>query len=159
MADLLNLVIPWFRQLTDREPMHADLSAEARRTRLGSKDLLFARLDKPAVPHGRRASKRDLQASPLITVAFYGPNDDRATKVAISFIPEGSGNPSAMERWVSEDVLGDDKVLEETRAFLASHTAAGITVTGGTIGCPHEAGDDFVPGGDCPLCAFWGGKQ
>ena len=152
-------ITPWFRDLTDREPMEVDLSPEARRTRLGSKGLLFARLDKPAVPRGRRASKKDVQTSPLITVALYGPDDRRATKVAISFVLTGSHDPGSLERWVSPDILADTKILQEARDFISAHPAAGITVTGGTIGCPHEEGDDFTPGGDCPLCPFWKGKQ
>lgn len=159
MADLSNRVVPRFRSFTDREAMEVELSPEARRTRLGSKGLLFARLDRPAVPRGRRASKKDVQASPLLTAALYGPDDGRATKLVLSFIPSGAQEPTALERWVSQDVLADAKVLEEARGFLAAHPAAGITVTGGTIGCPHEEGDDFPTATDCPLCPFWTGKQ
>jgi hypothetical protein len=26
-------------------------------------------------------------------------------------------------------------------------------------GCPHEEGEDFPHGEDCPFCPFWRGKQ
>lgn len=31
--------------------------------------------------------------------------------------------------------------------------------TDGNIGCPHEEGEDFPSGEDCPFCPFWKGKQ
>ena len=27
------------------------------------------------------------------------------------------------------------------------------------MGCPHEEGEDFPEGEDCPFCPFWKGKQ
>jgi hypothetical protein len=27
------------------------------------------------------------------------------------------------------------------------------------MGCPHEEGEDFPDGEDCPFCPFWAGKQ
>ena len=27
------------------------------------------------------------------------------------------------------------------------------------MGCPHEEGEDFPLGEDCPFCPFWKGKQ
>jgi hypothetical protein len=27
------------------------------------------------------------------------------------------------------------------------------------MGCPHEEGEDFPVGEDCPFCPFWKGKQ
>jgi hypothetical protein len=29
----------------------------------------------------------------------------------------------------------------------------------GNMGCPHEEGEDFSVGEDCPFCPFWAGKQ
>ena len=29
----------------------------------------------------------------------------------------------------------------------------------GNMGCPHEEGEDFPDGEDCPFCPFWAGKQ
>jgi hypothetical protein len=29
----------------------------------------------------------------------------------------------------------------------------------GNMGCPHEEGEDFPEGGDCPFRPFWRGKQ
>ena len=139
--------------------MRVELSPEARRSRLGSKGLLLARLDKPSGPRRRTASKQDLRASPVITVALYGPDDDKAGKLVIAHCVEPDREPDILERWTSEDVLEDVKILEEARAFIASHPAPAITITEGTVGCPHEEGKDFPLGGDCPACPFWNGKQ
>lgn len=27
------------------------------------------------------------------------------------------------------------------------------------MGCPHEEGEDFPVGENCPFCPFWKGKQ
>lgn len=159
MADLYRRIVPWFRAITSREPMEVELSPLARTERMASKGLLFARLDRPAVPKGRRAPKKDLGVSPLITGAFYGPSDGQATKLVLSFIPSPVGDAATIERWLAEDVLADDRVSEQARLFLHAHAAAGITVTGGTVGCPHEEGTDYPDGGDCPRCPFWKGKQ
>jgi hypothetical protein len=159
MINLGRRIVPWFRRLTDREPMDVELSPEARLHRLASKGLFFARLDRPAVPKGRRASRRDVGVSPLLTAALYGPSDAAATKLVLSFIPSAGGDIAALERWFADDVLGDENVLEGARAFLHTHPAAGLTMTGGTIGCAHEEGKDYPVGADCPQCPFWKGKQ
>src|SRR5438270_621056 len=34
-----------------------------------------------------------------------------------------------------------------------------VAMSEGNLGCPHEEGEDFPLGGDCPFCPFWKGKQ
>lgn len=36
----------------------------------------------------RRRANRKFAGYPVATVAFYGPNDHRATKVAVAIVPE-----------------------------------------------------------------------
>ena len=159
MSILFKRIVPWFRQMTDREPMEVDVPAEFRRSRLGSRGILFARLDQPSVPRGRRMSKKALEAFPMITAAFYGPDDLHASKLVLAHIPSSVSEPGDLERWVAPDVLGEAKVLEEGRAFLAKHPSLALLATAGSVGCPHEEGEDFAVGADCPLCPFWKGKQ
>jgi hypothetical protein len=35
----------------------------------------------------------------------------------------------------------------------------GWPLSDGNMGCPHEEGQDFPHGEDCPFCPFWKGKQ
>jgi hypothetical protein len=113
MSILFKRIVPWFRQMTDREPMEVDVPAEFRRSRLGSRGILFARLDQPSVPRGRRVSKKALEAFPMITAAFYGPDDLHASKLVLAHIPSSVSEPGDLERWVAPDVLGEAKVLED----------------------------------------------
>lgn len=152
-------IIIWFRQLTDREPMEVKLPPQARIKRIASKGLFHARLDQPPVPRGRRVGKRVLKEGPVITVAFYGPDDRQATKVVLSIVKNSGSDSDPMIRLFATDVLEDLKVLEDSRAFLAAHKAPAITMTAGTVGCPHEEGVDFPLRGDCPKCPFWKGRQ
>ena len=43
--------------------------------------------------------------------------------------------------------------------FFLQHGVRQVAMTEGNMGCPHEEGEDFPVGGDCPFCPFWTGKQ
>jgi len=64
-----------------------------------------------------------------------------------------------LERWVGTHVLGNPKVGEEIKAFFRKHKVKSTVMTDGNMGCPHEEGEDFPVGEDCPFCPFWKGKQ
>ena len=34
-----------------------------------------------------------------------------------------------------------------------------VAMSDGNMGCPHEEGQDFPHGEDCPFCPFWKEKQ
>ena len=51
------------------------------------------------------------------------------------------------------------KVRAELEAFFRRHGVKSVGMSEGNLGCPHEEGDDFPLGGDCPFCPFWKGKQ
>jgi hypothetical protein len=153
MSTLAARIREFFVKLTDREPAEVELPAEVRHQRPASKGLLYARLDQPPTPKGRRVKLPS--AKDIVTAAFYGPDDERASKLVIA-VPGSRQEP---HRWMSVDVLEDSTVLAEARAALAGLRATCITVTAGTIGCPHEEGDDFRDGGECSVCPAWRGRQ
>lgn len=64
-----------------------------------------------------------------------------------------------LEWWVGSDVDASLKVWAELAAFLKAHGAKRVVAVPGVLGCPHEEGEDFPPGEDCPFCPFWRGKQ
>jgi hypothetical protein len=111
------------------------------------------RLDKKA--------KRGFRGWPLATVALYGPNDTKATKLAVGIVPSENADATDLRRWFSEentDIRNDAHVAEEVLAFIESAGAKSVVMTDGIIGCPHEEGTDYE-GETCPACPFWAGRD
>lgn len=95
---------------------------------------------------------------PIGTVAFYGPDDKRTTKIAAGVILH-EGAEAIIERWVASDVTTNPKVQREMKAFFKKYGVKSVAMSEGNMGCPHEEGEDFPHGEDCPFCPFWKGKQ
>ncbi len=94
---------------------------------------------------------------PHATVAFYGPDDRFATKVAVAAIQGPGQSPSEHAEWHFKgvDVREDPEI---TQAIVGWITARGIThstIAEEIVGCPHTAGVDHPEGERCPLCDFW----
>ena len=104
----------------------------------------------------RKKAKRGFRGYPVATIAFYGPDDKRASKVAVG-IGQEDGRVSTLERWFSEegDVRTDLAVLEAILEFIKLHGAKSVVMTDRIIGCPHEEGVDYPEGQKCPQCPFW----
>jgi len=92
------------------------------------------------------------------TLARYGPDEHTTTKIVAGFIKR-EGAEAIIERWVGTGVLDDPKVQEQIRQFFQRHGVTSVVATDRNIGCPHEEGEDFPEGEDCPFCPFWRGKQ
>ena len=99
---------------------------------------------------------------PVATIAFYGPTNKLATKVAVSIILTENGDPDFLERWFSDgelDVRSDPAVGEQVIAFLKAHAPRSTVVVDRIIGCPHEEGIDYPEGTSCPKCPYWAGRD
>jgi|SRR5665213_2558467 len=96
---------------------------------------------------------------PIGTVAYYGPDDKTCTKITAGVVRDQKGADIILERFVGTGVYGDPKVAKQLAAFFVKHMVKQVVVTDGVIGCPHEEGEDFPNGEDCPFCPFWRGKQ
>jgi hypothetical protein len=106
--------------------------------------------------------RRAFQGYPVVTVAFYGPNDRLATKVVVSVFLAESNDPDVLQRWFSEgdaDVRYDAGVGEEILAFLKPYAPRSTVMADRIIGCPHEEGTDYPSGASCPQCPFWNGRD
>ena len=95
---------------------------------------------------------------PIGTVAYYGPDDKICTKVVAGVIKSDNAEP-ILERFVGTGVYGNPKIADQIKTFFAKHRVKNVVVTDGIFGCPHEEGEDFPHGEDCPFCPFWRGKQ
>jgi len=104
-----------------------------------------------------KKARRGFRGYPVATVAYYGPDDQRATKVAVGIVPRDGGDVLALQRWISEtgDVRVDRSIHEQIVGFMQSHGARTVLVTDRIIGCPHEEGVDYPEGEMCPRCPFW----
>jgi len=107
-------------------------------------------------------ARRGHRGDPVGTVAFYGPDDQRATKVVVGISPNPSAGISETRIWRTEpenDVREDAHVLGEILAFLSASQARSLVVTDGVYGCPHEEGVDYPEGEACQQCPFWNGRD
>jgi len=108
----------------------------------------------------RKKAKQGMRGYPVGTIAFYGPDNQRASKVAVSVIPREGAEPK-LRRWFveSHDVRADKGVLDEVIAYLREHSARSVAMVDRIIGCPHEEGIDYPMGESCPQCPYWKGRD
>jgi hypothetical protein len=101
-------------------------------------------------------ANRGFRGYPVATVAFYGPDDRRASKVAVGILPKDGAEASDLERWFSAegDVRDDLAICKAMLTFVEEHGAKTVMLAD-RIGCPHEEGIDYPAGEKCPQCAFW----
>jgi hypothetical protein len=94
-------------------------------------------------------------------VAFYGPDDRRASKVAVSIVPAEHAPVADLERgFADEGDIPDDRItVAAIQEFIEQRGAKSVVVTDRIIGCPHEEGVDYARGAECPQCPFWAGRD
>ena len=111
---------------------------------------------RPRSPLEKQA-RRGFRGYPVATLAFYGPNDQRASKVAVGIVPAENAEPEVLESWFAKeaDVRRDSAIGEEILAFIHQHGAKSVVMSDRIIGCPHEEGTDYPDGQVCPDCPFW----
>ena len=108
----------------------------------------------------KKKAKQGMRGYPVGTIAFYGPDNRRASKVAVSFIRYEGADPE-LRRWFSEsgDVRSDSTILAEIAAYLRQCSVHSVAMADGIIGCPHEEGIDYPFGENCPQCPYWKGRN
>lgn len=105
----------------------------------------------------KKKARRGFRGYPVATVAFYGPDNTRATKVAVGIVLGEGAEPEEMERWFARegDVRTDSEIGREILQFIERHSVKSVVMTDRVIGCPHEEGVDYPTGQACPQCPFW----
>ena len=108
----------------------------------------------------RKKARKGMRGWPMATVAFYGPNLSRASKVAVGIIPNENAEADPLRAWHLEegDVRDNPVIAEEILAFIEEYGALTVAMTDGIIGCPHQEGIDYE-GEWCPVCDFWRGRD
>lgn len=104
----------------------------------------------------QKKARKGFGGYPLATIAHYGPDNQRASKVAVSIVAE-KDEVTDMKRWFSEtgDVRRDQAILEAILAYLDTHGVRSVAMPDRIIGCPHEEGVDYPEGEPCPKCPYW----
>ena len=104
-----------------------------------------------------KRSNRGFRGYPVATLAFYGSDDRRASKVAVGIVAQEGAEPAELMRWFSDDydVRDDDGINRAIVQFIEQQGVKTVVVAGGIIGCPHEEGIDYPSGTKCPECPFW----
>lgn len=110
-------------------------------------------------PLAKRARK-GFRGFPVATVAFYGPDDQRASKLVIGIINQEGAEPT-LRRWYSDnsDLRSVPEIESEIKAFIKDHDVVSVSMVDRIIGCPHEEGIDYPDGESCPQCPFWRGRD
>jgi hypothetical protein len=108
---------------------------------------------------GKKA-RRGFRGYPVATIAFYGPDDQRASKVAVGILLREDEEPAQMRRWTSDDrdVRNDSAIAGAILEFIGAFDVKTVAMTDRIIGCPHEEGIEYE-GQICPACPFWADRD
>ena len=70
----------------------------------------------------KKMARHGMRGYPAATVAYYGPDDTRATKVAVGIVPAEGAEVTTLERWFSltGDVRTDPGIEAASFASCAS---------------------------------------
>lgn len=109
--------------------------------------------------HRFRSRSTHQDQYPLATIAAYGPDNQRATKLVVSVLERPEQDPSEMRTWTTQqvDVRHDLVIAADVAAFLQERHVQQSVAGDRIIGCPHEEGIDYPMGRACPRCPFWAG--
>jgi hypothetical protein len=102
----------------------------------------------------RRKARKGFRGYPVATIAYYGPDADHASKVAVGLILAEGEEAAEMGRWWSSDGA-DARSTEAILGFVRTRAARTVVVTDRILGCPHEEVVDHPAGGVCPECPYW----
>jgi len=108
-----------------------------------------------------KKAKTGFRGYPVGTIAFYGPNDKRASKVVVAILTAEDAEPDELRKWTSEtgDVRRSEEIGEEMAEYLQAHHVRSVAMMEAIFGCPHEEGIDYPLGETCPHCPFWANRD
>ena len=116
--------------------------------------------------HGNAALRKVVAGRPHSNFIDYHVDNeltrDRAASLRIGRPHVMSHDSAALELDLAI-LRAEPRLTHVTRpGVVGSHLRHGVkqvAMSQGNLGCPHEEGEDFPLGEDCPFCPFWKGKQ
>jgi len=108
-----------------------------------------------------KKARRGFRGYPAATIAFYGPDARRATKVAVGIVRSEGGDPDPLVRWYAEegDIRKSPSVFEEVLELIEGEGVRSVVMPDRIIVCPHEEGIDYPEGEVCPMCPYWANRD
>lgn len=106
--------------------------------------------------------KKGNRGYPVGTIAYYGPNNKKATKVVVGvFYTEHGGDPDNIKKWVNSnpDIRINPSINKDIQAYIEEQGVRTVVMANRIMGCIHESGLDYPKGEECPICKFWIGKD
>jgi len=105
----------------------------------------------------KKKAQKGFRGYPVATVAYYGPTDQRASKVVVAIVQSEGAEAGPMKKWFSDtaDVRTEVSIKEEVFRFIEENAPKSLVITDRIMGCPHEEGIDYPEGEKCPQCPFW----
>jgi hypothetical protein len=110
----------------------------------------------------RKFAKRGHQGEPLATLAFYGPDDKKASKAVLGIILHKGAEPQ-LHKWFREspgvDLRYDIKLQNAWIEIIRREGVRSLAMLAEINGCAHEEGVDYPVGQVCPICPFWADRR
>jgi len=108
----------------------------------------------------RRAQRKT--GYPLATLAYYGPDNMRASKAVVGIVlSEQAPDVALLQKWWSDttDIRTDPDILQHILTFLDQQHVQRVVMVDRIIGCPHEEGSDYPEGETCRQCPYWANRD
>jgi hypothetical protein len=104
-----------------------------------------------------KRARRGHRGYPLATIAFYGPDASRASKVVVGIVLDDGEKVGELRKWFSDeaDLRRDPATNAEILQFIKERGVRTVGMSPGIIGCPHEEGVDYPEDEVCPACPYW----
>ncbi len=106
-------------------------------------------------------SRQGFRGYPVATIAYYGPDNQRASKAVVGIFMKENEEAKVLERLFAkeEDARHDPAIQEKILELIKTHSIRSVSVADGIFGCPHEEGIDYPAGKSCPQCPYWAGRD
>lgn len=94
--------------------------------------------------------------APIAAIAYYGPDDQTATKVVVAIV-DAQHNILEAQDWEveAEDIRKNTDISHQISTFIGSREISRVVIAEKIVGCPHVPGIDYPAGEPCPFCPFW----
>jgi hypothetical protein len=106
----------------------------------------------------RKFVARGDKGYPVATLAFYGPDDKKASKAVLGIFASKAAEPQ-LHKWFGEspevDLRYDTKLQNAWIEIIRREGVRSLAMMEAINGCPHEEGVDYPLGQVCSACPFW----
>ena len=106
----------------------------------------------------RKFKNRGDRHYPMASLAFYGPDDRKASKAVLGIQPNRDADIE-LHKWVRDspeaDLRYDVKLQNTWIEIIHREGVRSLAMMEEIFGCPHEEGIDYPVGEVCSECPFW----